>query len=148
MKTSRRHERGAVLVEAAVVIPSFIILFGGMLFLHHVIREQLRVGASAKDEAWRQAIASCQGASAGDGLPQIPFTSTMPGAPGAGISLSEDVGNSESSAVSSVAVNENGLFAFSQSVSAHAVVYCNDQTAPGDIDGVIKWLISSAKGLL
>jgi hypothetical protein len=157
MKASRRHERGAVLVEAAVVIPSFVILFGGMLFLHHVIREQQRVMAEAKNEAWSYAMASCQGD--GDGLPQVPFTSTMPGAPGADITLKDSLGQSNAAASNSVEVSVlgggpspvaegNGLFSFSQTVSAHAAVYCNNQTAAGDIGGVFDWLISNVKGLL
>jgi hypothetical protein len=156
MKASRRHERGAVLVEAAVVIPSFVLLFGGMLFLHHVVREQQRVGAQAKNEAWVYAMASCQGG--GNGLPQVPFTSQMPGAPGAGITLTDSLGQSDSSASNFVAVSilgngpapvaeGNGLFAFSQTVAAHDSVYCNNQTAAGDIGGVFDWLVSSVKGL-
>jgi hypothetical protein len=41
-----------------------------------------------------------------------------------------------------------GLFSFNQSVSARAVVFCNNQTASGDIGGVFSWLVDNVKGLL
>jgi hypothetical protein len=142
-----------VLVEAAVVIPGFVILFAGMLFLHHVIREQQRVGEKAKADAWTSAMASCTGG--GDGVPQLPFSSTMPGAPGSDISLQDSTGSTNASATNDVTVSLSGSgptaaggFAFSQTVSAHVTVLCNNQTQPGDIGGVFKWLIANVKSLL
>jgi hypothetical protein len=152
-RLARAGERGAVLVEAAVVIPGFVIVFAGMLFLHHVVREQQRVGEKAKADAWTSAMASCQGD--GSGVPQLPFSSTMPGAPGSDISLADDTGATHASASNDVTVSlagsgpeANGGYAFSQTVSAHVTVFCNNQTAPGDIGGVFKWLIANVKSLL
>lgn len=141
----RRRQRGAALVEAAVVIPTFILLFGGMLFLHHVLREQQRVMKDARNRAWTFATQSCAGG--GVGIPNPDFTSTMPGAPGAD-KLSDNLGKASASASGAVAVTDEGLFAFSQSVSAHTTVFCNDQTEAGDIKGVFKWLLDNIEGLL
>jgi len=140
--------RGAVVVEAAVVIPSFIILLGGMLFLHHVVREQQRVMHAARKEVWTSAMKSCQGG--GNDVPQPDFTSTMPGAPGANVSLQNNLGMATASAEGSVAVSSEsgGLFSFNQSVQASGVVFCNNQTASGDIGGVFSWLVDNVKGLL
>jgi|CZKU01.1.fsa_nt_gi Flp pilus assembly protein TadG len=152
---ARRRQRGSVLVEAAVVIPAFVILFGGMLFLHHVIREQQRVDLKAKADAWTSAMASCTGD--GNALPALPFSSTMPGAPGADISLQNSLGSASASASNVVNVSllgsgpagdEGSGFAFTQAVSAHVVVYCDNQTAPGNIGGVFSWLIGNVKELL
>jgi hypothetical protein len=142
------------MVEAAVVIPSFIILLGGMLFLHHVVREQQRVMHAARNEAWTSAMKSCHGD--GNDVPQPDFTSTMPGAPGANISLQNNLGMASGSAEASVSVSSGGsptseaggLFSFNQSVQAKAVVFCNNQTASGDIGGVFGWLVDNVKGLL
>jgi hypothetical protein len=158
LRTPRRaqaRQRGSVLVEAAVVIPVFVILFAGMLFLHHVIREQQRVGARAKDEAWTSAMNACSGGAAG--LPKVPFSSTMPNAPGSDITLQDSVDTASASASSFVWVSvlgngppaaaQGGGLAFSQAVGAHADVFCNNQTARGDIGGVLDWLIANVKGL-
>jgi hypothetical protein len=142
---SRRRQRGAALVEAAVVIPTFILLLGGMLFLHHVLREQQRVMKFARNQAWAAAMQSCKGD--GNGVPPPDFTSTMPGAPGSG-KLSNDLGKASYSSSGSVAVSGDGSFGFSQSVSAHTTVFCNDQTEAGDIGGVFQWLLDNIEGLL
>jgi TadE-like protein len=153
---SRRRQRGAVLVEAAVVIPTFILLLGGMLFLHHVVREQQRVAKDARNRAWTYAMASCQGS--GNGVPQPDFTSTMPGAPGSG-TLQDNLGKSSATASSTVSVSSDGsgvpplaasdgFFEFSQTVSSHTVVFCNDQSQPGDIGGVFHWLLDNIQGLI
>jgi hypothetical protein len=143
-KWRRRHQRGAALVEAAVVIPSFVLLLGGMLFLHHVLREQQRVMKQTRNDAWTFAMKSCTGN--GVGVPTPPFSSTMPGAPGSD-NLSDHLDKATASKSSSVSVTSDSGFNFSQSVSAHTVVFCNNQTSPGDIPGVVKWLIQNFQSL-
>ncbi len=153
-RSSRKRQRGAVLVEAAVVIPTFIVLLGAMLFLHHVVREQQRVAKDARNRAWGYAMGSCRGS--GNGVPQPDFTSTMPGAPGSA-KLQDDLGTASASESGTVSVSSDGsggglvagtgLFAFSQTVSAHTVVFCNDQVEPGDIGGVFHWLLDNIQGL-
>jgi hypothetical protein len=126
------------LVEAVVVIPTFILLLGGMLFLHHVLREQQRVMQRARNAAWGYAMVSCSGS--GNGVPQPGFSSTMPGAPGSDVSLQDNLGTASASDNGSVAVSGTGLFSFSQAV-------CNNQTDKGDIAGVFGWLVHNAQGL-
>lgn len=146
-RVRRTGQRGAVLVEAAVVIPVFILLLGGMLFLHHVVREQQRVMMDAKNRVWQFAMASCTGD--GNGVPLPSFTSTMPGAPGSDVSLNvnNSWGRGLASATSSVQVTDQGVFAFSQAVGSHMVVFCNNQTEPGSVRGVFAWLLAGLQGL-
>jgi hypothetical protein len=143
-KWRRRRQRGAALVEAAVVIPSFVLLLGGMLFLHHVLREQQRVMKQARSDAWTFAMKSCSGS--GVGIPQPNFTSTMPGAPGSD-NLSDHLGKSTASSNGSVSVTSDSGFSFSQSVNAHTTVFCDNQTEPGDIPDVFKWLVNNIQAL-
>ena len=135
-----------------MVIPVFVILFGGMLFMHHVIREQQRVGEKSKADAWTSAMASCGGG--GADVPQLPFSSTMNGAPGSDITLQDNTGSTSSSASNTVTVSLDGSggggggYTFSQAVSAKATVFCNNQTQPGDLGGVFKWIFNNVKSLL
>lgn len=140
-------QRGTVLVEAAVVVPVFIVLLGGMVFLHHVVREQQRVMLDTKNRVWQLAMAGCTGD--GNGVPQPNFDSTMPGAPGSDVSLnvSSSWGRSVASATSSVQVTDEGAFAFSQAVGSHMVVFCNNQTEPGSVTLVFAWLLANIQGL-
>ena len=146
----RSRQRGSALVEALVVIPCFIVLFGGMLFIHHVIRAQQRANRDAKNEAWSLAMAGCSGG--GNGAPQPEFASTMAGAPGSAASLQNSSGNSVATATGSVSVSALGMngpapadgtpggFAFSQTVTAKNTVFCNNRTESGSVVGVAQWL--------
>ena len=71
----------------------------------------------------------------------------MPGAPGSD-NLSDHLDKSTASQSSSASVTSDSGFAFSQSVSAHTTVFCDNQTEPGDIPGVFKWLVNNIQGLL
>jgi hypothetical protein len=152
--TARCRRRGAALVESVVVIPAFVILFGGMLFLHHVIREQQRVMRDARDAVWTAAMRSCVGD--GDGVARPDLNSTMTGAPGSDVSLQQNLGMASGSKSGAVAVSAlgggatgaGGGFAFRQAVSAHAAVYCDNQTKPGDVAGVFAWLVGAAKEVI
>jgi hypothetical protein len=115
-------------------MPTFIVLFGAIVFVHHVIAEQQQVMSDVKNRVWSRAMASCRGAS--EGVPQPNFTTTMPGAPGSDTSVQPDLGwASEQSAGRSVTVAGSG-FTFTQGTSWHATVICNNQTQPGNIAGV------------
>jgi hypothetical protein len=120
------------------------------------VREQQRVMNAARSEAWTFAMKSCHGG--GNDVPQPNFTSTMPGAPGADISLQNNLGKATAAANSVVEVSSpaggsgegasrKGLFSFTQPVHSRVVVFCNNQTAAGDIKGVFGWLVDNVKGL-
>jgi hypothetical protein len=141
-------EGGAALVEAAIVIPVFILLLLGMLFLHDVVASTQKTQLAARDQAWTAAMKSCQ---SGPEVTQPDFTSRMNGAAGSEASLSAVAGEAIGSAdaqvkVSTVgsgpsAISKSGGSSFLQGIHSKAIVMCNATTAPGDIPQVIHWFI-------
>jgi hypothetical protein len=69
---SRARARGAVLVEAVIVIPVFIILFAGIVFFGKIYDAKLNMLRLTRQSAWTHAMANC--GTAGD-----PATTTEPG---------------------------------------------------------------------
>ena len=133
-----------------VVVPAFIVLFAGMLFLHHVIAKTQRTQLAARNQAWTEAMGSCNGG--GTPVTQPDFTSDMDGAPGSSVSLTATPGEANGSAddYASVAVlgagpsavaESSGDVAFFQSVHSKAIVMCNTTTQAGNIPGVFKWFM-------
>jgi hypothetical protein len=146
---ARARQCGAALVEMVVVVPAFVILFAGMLFLHHVIAKTQRTQLAARNQAWTEAMASCSGG--GTPVTQPDFTSDMTGAPGSSVSLTATPGEANGSAddTASVAILAAGPsavaasndVAFFQSVHSKAIVMCNTTTQAGNIPGVFKWFM-------
>ena len=147
---ARAGQRGAALVEMVVVVPAFIVLFAGMLFLHHVIAKTQRTQLAARNQAWTEAMGSCTGG--GTQMTQPDFTSEMDGAPGSSVSLTATPGEANGTAddYASVAVlgagpsavaESSGDVAFFQTVHSKAIVMCNTTTQPGNIPGVFKWFM-------
>lgn len=69
-RRGRGRTRGAVMVEALVVIPFFVIIFVCTLFMGNLYAAKLRVMRLTKESAWSYAIANC-------GTPGDPLTSTQ-----------------------------------------------------------------------
>ncbi len=147
---ARSRQRGAALVEMVVVVPAFIVLFAGMLFLHHVIAKTQRTQLAARNQAWTEAMGSCNGG--GAPVTQPDFTSDMDGAPGSNVSLTATPGEANGTAddYASVAVlgagpsavaESSGDVAFFQTVHSKAIVMCNTTTQAGNIPGVFKWFM-------
>jgi hypothetical protein len=142
----RRGNRGAALVEAGVVVPAFIVLLAGMIFLHEVLSDTLTTMRTARNDAWTLAMSSCK---AGVGAPSelMKLNSQMPGAPGSDQSLKNTSGGAVGSSLAAARVSvlgdpaSKGGIGFAQAVSSHAAVWCNDQTYPGTVVGVFQWLV-------
>jgi hypothetical protein len=147
-RRERASERGAALVEAALVIPVFIVLLLGMLFLHDAVANTQRSQLAARDQAWTAAMASCK---SGPEVTQPDLTSRMSGAAGSEASLTAVAGEATGSAdaqvkVSTVgsgpsAISKSGGSSFLQGIHSHVSVMCNATTAPGDIPQVLHWLV-------
>lgn len=58
---ARRRARGAALVEAAVVIPFFIVIFIALVFFSRLYIEKMRTMSDAKQIAWTYAMNNCEG---------------------------------------------------------------------------------------
>ncbi|HMI83524.1 MAG TPA: TadE family protein [Polyangiaceae bacterium] len=151
---SRKGQRGAALVEMLVVVPVFIVLFAGMIFLHRTVAKTQRSMLAARLEAWKSAMSGC--AANGDSMPQPDLTSDMNGAPGSDASILAKIGYATGTAsdVAHVRVlaaqaapfaEANGID-YHSSIHSKAVVMCNAQTQPGDLPGVLKWFFNTANG--
>jgi hypothetical protein len=58
-KARRRRERGAALVEAAFMLPMFVILWYGSLYVHSLGSTYIKVNTSARQDAWQTAMSNC-----------------------------------------------------------------------------------------
>lgn len=155
MKMKRRaNERGAALVEMVVVVPVFIVLFAGMLFLHHTVAKTQRTMLAARRQAWTVAMTSC--APNGDRAPQPELTSDMSGAPGDDSSLTANIGYATGTAndfadvavlaAGPAPVAESGGLDFHADINSKVLVTCNATTSPGDLGGVMKWFFGQLGG--
>jgi hypothetical protein len=154
LHAGRRRERGAALVEMVVVVPVFIILLAGMLFLHHTVAKTQRAMLAARRDAWALAMNGC--AANGDRAPQPDLNSDMSGAPGDDASLTANVGSSTGTATDYADVTipgdgpapvaESGGIDFHQQIDSKVIVTCNTTTEPGDLAGVLKWFFGQLGG--
>ncbi len=55
----RRRQRGAAMVEAAFMMPMFVILFFTSLYLHNVNSHQIALNIESRGEAWQYAMDNC-----------------------------------------------------------------------------------------
>jgi hypothetical protein len=148
-----RSERGAALVEMLVVVPVFIVLFAGMIFLHRTVAKTQRSMLAARREAWKSAMSGC---ASGAAMPQPNLTSDMSGAPGSQASIRANVGRATGTASDFAHVQvlaagaapmaeANGID-FRSDIHSKVIVTCNAHTEPGDLPGVLKWFWNSSGG--
>ena len=151
--TRYKHQRGAALVEMVVVVPPFIVILAGMLFLHHTVAKTQRSMLAARREAWASAMSGC--AANGDAMPQPVLSSDMSGAPGSDASILANVGSATGTAsdIAHVRILAAGAPAtaaggidFRSDIRSKVIVLCNAQTQPGDLPGVLKWFWKSSSG--
>lgn len=132
-----------------MVIPTFVLLMGGMLFLHSVVVHKQQTMRESRRMAWTSAMAGC-----GGGSVQGPALNTdMSGAPGSDASLSDQMGKSEAEVSGFAAVSvlgaptAGGGLGFYQRVDAKTTVLCNNVTRPGDVGGVFGFLFGAGGGI-
>jgi hypothetical protein len=153
-RTRRAGARGASLVEAVVVVPVFIVLFAGMLFLHHTLAKTQGTMLAARYQAWNAAMNDCK--PNGGAAPQPELTTDWSGAPGSDASLVANMGDatgtSEDSANVAILgsgpapVAEAGALDFHAEIHSQAIVTCNATTEGGNLGGVIKWFYNQLGG--
>lgn len=133
-----------------VVVPVFIMLFAGMLFLHDVVAKTQRSQLAARSGAWTAAMPGCSG---GDEVEQPDFTSRMDTAPGSSVSLTASpraaTGEGEDEAAVSISGSgpsaigvSGGDPSFFQPIHSKALVMCNALTEPGRIPDVLHWVLN------
>jgi hypothetical protein len=71
----RKSRRGAALVEAAFMMPMFVILFYASLFAHNLSNTYIKSSQQARANAWAYAMANC-GDTASDNVEVLPPVDT------------------------------------------------------------------------
>jgi hypothetical protein len=74
-RPARRSQRGAALVEAAFMMPMFVILFYASLFAHNLSLTYIKASQQARANAWAYAMANC-GDTASDNVEVMPPVDT------------------------------------------------------------------------
>jgi len=59
LRGRRRHERGVALVEAAFMLPMFVILWYASLYVHSLGSKYIAINTLARQDAWQTAMANC-----------------------------------------------------------------------------------------
>jgi len=73
--SARTSKRGAALVEAAFMMPMFVILFYASLFAHNLSNTYIKASQLARANAWAYAMANC-GDTASDNVEVMPPVET------------------------------------------------------------------------
>jgi hypothetical protein len=156
-RSARRSRRGAALVEALVVIPTFIILFASILFIGSLYRAKLRAMRLSREGAWSYAMADCgepgdamttrytrgaevpaagvhdEGRAEPDGADLGEATAHTRGAPQSSMA-SKSFGSAEATATTEVAAS-GAIGGFSRQMRSRTRVMCNEAPFDGDLRG-------------
>ena len=103
----RRHQRGVALVEAAFMLPMFVILWYGSLYVHNLGSKYIAVNTAAREDAWTTAMSNC-------GVHKSSDSEVLPAAEGSPSPL-QNGGGSDTSAVST-ALGQGNVDAYRQFV--------------------------------
>jgi hypothetical protein len=133
-RARRRRMRGAAMVEGVVVIPFFILMLAGAMFVNGFYGRRIEAQGAARDEAWRRAVSESCDSGANSVLPGLEIIDTgdlgeLSKAPLAAL-CEEDFGSLKYTARSSYAVT--GAFNFQKDVAATVTSLCNESPIPGD----------------
>ena len=134
MKT-RVNQRGAALVEAVVVIPFFLTILAGVIFVGKMYTTKLEVMRLSKQRAWTYAMGGCQGSTAGTdpGEPDatktgssggIEVTGTVLSILGSSNPLKDATSNAEVQGTKDV-VADSFVGGYTKTMKSHITVRCN-----------------------
>lgn len=145
-RRARRRQRGAALVEAAVVLPVLAIFLGLIMYEYSAYKEKMRVQQTARENALLFASHGCQGQGGGYGPAgysvdtdgntsyEGPMSHGPPGA--SGMQGATDRSFNMAQTDLSVVAKGGGR---ERTVRGSARAYCNERPENGDPIGVIKW---------
>ena len=152
---SRTDERGAALTEAVVVIPFFLIIFAGILFVGKMYETKLRVMRFAKESAWNYAMCNCgevgdepsskcqtpEGTSSSSGGAEgaspsgyDPSAISKVGSGPSGGVANKSVGSSQASMEASVTA-DGMIGGYTKTMSSRTRVMCNEAPHDGNLSG-------------
>jgi hypothetical protein len=136
----RRAKRGAVMVEALVAIPFFLIIFASTVFIGDLYRTKLRTHQASMAEAWVNAFGDCE---SGIGLPPLPGTGGIDWdeaaeAPGAAL-CDKDFAKIQSE--KSGNVTASSIIGGNQAdATTKTTILCNEVAETGDFEGATDFL--------
>ena len=136
----RRAKRGAVMVEAIVAIPFFLIIFASIVFIGDLYRTKLRTHQDSMAEAWVNAFDDCE-----DGFGPEPLPGTegiewddADGAPGTALC---DARFAKIQSEKSGNVTASSLIGGNQAdATTKTTLLCNEVAESGDFDGAADFL--------
>jgi hypothetical protein len=145
---TRRHvrarERGAAMVEAAFMMPMFVLLFFTSIYAHNLYAKQIALNMTSRSQAWSLAMYNC---SKGPGSPE---GETLGAADSGGsgeattISLNAGSGSSDSSSATSGALNGGSVSgaatsAISGVTSMISSIFPNPSGSQSVQNGSVSW---------
>ncbi|MCC6555560.1 MAG: hypothetical protein IT372_21575 [Polyangiaceae bacterium] len=139
---SRRRgaRRGAVMVEALVVIPFFIIIFASIVFIGNLYKNKLKTSQDSLAEVWLNSNLGCNGAAT---LSPLPGTEAVDWgevkeAPGMAL-CDKEFGKLQSTKEASVKAS-NLIGGKNASAGTSTAVLCNEVPETGDFNGAVDFL--------
>ena len=136
----RRGQRGAVMVEALVAIPFFLIIFASIVFIGGLYRTKLRTHQDSMVEAWVNAFGDCNN---GIGLPPLEGTEGIDwdeadGAPGTAL-CEKDFAKIQSE--KNASVTASSLIGGNQAdATTKTTLVCHEVAESGDFEGATDFL--------
>ena len=147
----RRRQRGAALVEAAVSIPFFLMIFLAMVFIGQLFVEKQRTISLSRQQAWTFAMQNCKGSMSDVNAPQtepldqgggqgqdLSKLGQFQGAPG-GDTASKGTSMASSTIQGQVATKNASGTGWTQNLQTTTTVSCNEEPIDGDLLGVLKF---------
>ena len=148
----RTRQRGAALVEAAVVLPVLAIFLGLILYEYTSYKEKMKVQQTARENSLYFASHGCQGQSGGlgglggygpagytlDTDGNTSYDNTINKGPPGGDAMQASTDRSFNMAQSTMTAQATAGGRTRQ-VKGQSRVYCNERPENGDPIGVMKW---------
>ncbi len=132
---SQRRQRGAAMVEALVVIPFFMLILAGSMFVGGHFGKRIDTQSKARFMTWKLAVAENCDTTSGLNLEELEVVDSsdlgeLSKSPLAAL-CDKDFGSVAYEARAAHQVD--GAFPFSSEIRAKAVAPCNETPIPGDV---------------
>jgi len=128
---NRRRQRGAAMVEGLIVIPFFMLIFAGTMFIGGFFAKRIHLQNEVREETWKMAVSeNCDGKAKGN-LKSMEIVDSsdlgeLSASPLAAL-CDKDFGS-----VSYTAKDSHKVGSFDGKINATAMVPCNETPIAGD----------------
>ena len=155
LRSPRRRQRGAALVEAAVVMPVLTIFLGLMLFVQSEYRVKQETMIQARHDAFSKAFhADCSGSgNIGNGFPlsaPTVFGITIPigAALGAALNWTTSTETGNGSGVAIPTIRGASQFTGPKAINSRSYTYCSPKSFSEELSSFIDSALGAAKSIL